>query len=55
MNFLSFSGGCGQLIEEIISDFYDKIIKNSFVPDINGTQLIIFIIEWVRSWDPVSC
>ena len=55
MNFLSFSGGCGQRIGEAISDFYDKTIKNIFVPDINGTQLIIFIIMWVRSWDPVRC
>ena len=57
INFLSFSGGCGQLIEEVLSDFNDKVIKNTFVPKITegAKDLFNFIIEWVRSLDPVRC
>lgn len=53
MNFLLFLGGCGGLIEEVIFDFNDKIIKNNFVLDINGMEFIIFIIVWVCFWDLV--
>ena len=57
INFLSFSGGCGQLIEEVLSDFNDKVIKNTFVPKITkwAKEIFNFIIEWVRSLDPVRC
>ena len=34
INFMSFSGGCGQLIEEVISDFNKKTIIKIFTPTI---------------------
>ena len=54
---MSFSGGCGQLIQEVISDFNKKTIIKIFTPTIKkiAKDVINFTIEWVRSLDPVRC